>query len=153
VPDVTLVDQDAARVALPSLLAADGGVALTFVFTTCGTICPVLTSTVGRMRRELGPRADGLRLVFISIDPDHDTPAALKDFARRFDAGPESRFLTGGDTEVVRVQKAFDAFGGPKTNHQPLTFIRAGARAEWVRIQGFATAAELAGEYRRLQAE
>jgi protein SCO1/2 len=91
--------------------------------------------------------------VSISIDPDHDTPAALQEYARRFDAGPEWRFLTGDDAEVVRVLKAFDAFVGPKTNHQPLTFMRAPARAEWVRIQGFATAAELAGEYRRLRAE
>ena len=153
IPDVTLLDQDDHRVGLASLLAPESGVALNFVFTTCNTICPVMTATFSRMRTELGPDAAGLRLVSISIDPDHDRPAVLKEYASRFGSGRDWRFLTGDGAEVVRVLKAFDAFNGARTNHQALTYFRAPGRREWVRIKGFASAAELAGEYRRLRAD
>lgn len=150
-PDVTLLDQHGRPVALTSLLAPGTGVALNFVFTTCSTICPVMTATFSRMRTDLGPDAEGLRLVSISIDPDHDTPLVLKDYASRFGSGRDWAFLTGDGAQVVRVQKAFDAFAGDKTNHRALTFLRAPGRAEWARITGFASAAELASEYRRLR--
>jgi protein SCO1/2 len=151
VPDITLVDQDDHPVSLTMLLAPGAGVALNFVFTSCNAICPVMTATLSRMRAELGPDATGLRLVSISIDPDHDTPSVLKDYASRFAGSGDWKFLTGDGGQVVRVLKAFDAFTGAKTNHQALTFFRAPGRAEWVRIKGFASAAELASEYRRLR--
>jgi protein SCO1/2 len=151
VPDVTLVNQREERVSLRALLAPESGVALNFVFATCSTICPVMTATFARMRDDLARETDELRIVSISIDPDHDTPSVLRDYANRFGSGPEWAFLTGDGAEIVRVLKAFDAYAGSKTNHQPLSFLRAPGRGEWVRIKGFASAAELAGEYRQLR--
>lgn len=153
VPAVTLRNQENQPVPLASLLGERGGVALGFIFTSCNTICPVMTATFSRLRAELGDDASAFRLVSISIDPDHDTPTVLKDYARRFGIAPEWQLLTGDDGDVVRVQKAFDAYRGAKTNHQPVVFLRAAGRPEWVRINGFASAADLAGEYRRLLAE
>jgi protein SCO1/2 len=151
VPDVTLVDQDNRPVSLGSLLAPGKGIALNFVFTTCNAVCPVMTATFARMRSELGPDGNGLRLVSISIDPDHDTPTALKSYASRFGGGRDWAFLTGDVANVLRVQKAFGAFAGAKTEHQALTFFRGPGRDDWVRIKGFASGAELADEYRRLR--
>ena len=153
VPEVALRNQANEPVSLTTLLAGPGGVALDFIFTSCNTICPVMTATFSRMRTTLGTDAGDLRLVSISIDPDHDTPAVLKDFASRFGIGPEWPLLTGDAGQVVRVLKAFDAYTGSKSNHQPLVFLRAPGRGEWVRIAGFASAADLASEYRRLRAE
>jgi protein SCO1/2 len=149
VPDVTLVNQRSERVSLRSALAPQAGVALNFVFTTCTTVCPVLTATFARLRAELGPEADGLRLVSLSIDPEHDTPSVLRDYASRFNTGPEWTFLTGDVAQMTQVLRAFDAYTGAKTNHQALTFLRAPGRTEWVRLKGFPSAAELATEYRR----
>ena len=87
VPDVVLIDASGTPVALRTLLESDQPVALNFIFTTCTTICPVMTATFAQMRRELGEAAGQVRLVSISIDPEYDRPEVLKEYAARFGAG------------------------------------------------------------------
>jgi len=144
-PDVTLVDQAGARVRLADELAAGGPVLLQFIFTTCSTICPVLSGTFAAVQETL-PR---VRLVSISIDPDVDTPARLAEYARRFEAGPRWRLLSGRQEDVIAVERAFDAYRGNKMRHEPLTFIHAGPGRGWLRLQGLLSAAELEAEVRR----
>lgn len=151
VPDLHLLDQESHETRLSDVLRQDGRpIALNFVFTTCNTICPVMTSTFAKLRTELGGQASEMRFVSITIDPEHDTPAVLQRYADRYTAGTDWRFLTGTVEEIVAVQKAFDAFAGSKMNHKPLTFLRAPGSRDWVRIDGFASAAELANEVRAL---
>jgi protein SCO1 len=115
-------------------------------------VCPVLTATFSQVQAALGDERNALRMVSISIDPEHDTPARLAAYAAKFHAGPQWRFLTGSLSDIVAVQKAFDAYRGEKTSHVPLTFLRASPDAPWVRIEGFASAAELVREYHALLA-
>ena len=150
VPDVTLTNQNGQRVSLRELLADPRPVMLNYVYTSCTTICPVLSASFAQTQRALGSDARDVRLVSISIDPEHDTPARLRDYARRFRAAEGWQLLTGSLEDVVAVQKAFDAFRGDKMSHVPLTFIRAGAGDRWIRLQGFASAGELVQEYRSL---
>jgi protein SCO1/2 len=153
VPAVTLLDQDGREVPLASLLGSPEPVALNFIFTTCPTICPVMTATLAHMHRALGTDRNGLRTVSISIDPDYDTPAVLKTYAAHHDAGSEWQFLTGRADRIIEVQKAFDAYTGSKVNHRPLTLLKGSGSKTWVRIDGLAGGAELADEYRRLEAK
>ena len=151
VSNLRFLDQESRDVVLADVLREDGRpIALNFVFTTCNTICPVMTATFAKLRNELGESASDLRLVSVTIDPEHDTPAVLHQYAERYAAGADWRFLTGTVEEIVAVQKAFDAFAGSKMNHRPLTFLRAPGSSDWVRIDGFASAAELAAEVRSL---
>jgi protein SCO1/2 len=150
VPPVALVDREGEAVPLASALESGQPVALNFIFATCTTICPVMTATFSKMRRELGPDAEGLSMVSITIDPEYDTPKVLKEYAARYEAGPDWRFLTGELEGVVAVQRAFDAYAGNKMSHRPLTFFRGPGSGEWVRIDGLASGADLAEEYRRL---
>ena len=71
-------------------------------------------------------------------------------YAKRYKAGPQWRFYTGTPQASVAVQRAFNAYRGDKMNHTPVTFLRAGRGQQWVRIEGFATADELAAELRGL---
>jgi protein SCO1/2 len=153
IPDVTLTNQQGAEVALPALLHSSEPVALNFIFTTCGTICPVMTSTFSQMQKALGADASGLRLVSISIDPEHDTPRVLRAYAKRFGANGGWQFLTGTAEQIVQTQKAFDAYTGSKINHRPLTFFSTPDAEKWLRIDGLASGADLATEYRRLHGE
>jgi protein SCO1/2 len=123
-------------------------VAVNFIFTTCTTICPVMTATFAQMRRALGPDAGRVRLVSISIDPEYDRPQVLKSYGERFGAGGDWSFLTGDSGDVQRVLRAFAADNGSKMNHRPLTLLRAGGGGEWVRIDGLASGSQLAGEVR-----
>ena len=147
-PDVTLRDQAGRRVAMSELQGASGPLAVNFIFATCTTICPVMTATFAQMRRELGPEADRIRMVSITIDPEHDTPAVLAEYAERFGAPPEWSFLTGSPAEVERVLRAFDAWTGSKASHRPVTLLRRRGEPGWVRLEGLGSGAALAGEAR-----
>jgi protein SCO1/2 len=150
VPDVTLVDEGARPVRLREALAGDEPVMLNFIFTTCTAICPVMSRIFARVPQELGAEAGRVRFVSISIDPEQDTPKRLHEYAARFGAGPRWRFLTGSVADVEAVERAFDAFRGDKMNHEPLTLLRPAPGRPWVRLDGFASAAELAREYERV---
>ncbi len=147
-PDVTLIDQGGERVAMAALLATDKPILLNFIFTTCTAICPAMTATFEKVQEGLAGEADKVAMVSVSIDPEQDTPAALTEYAQRFDAGPQWVFLTGSLEDSIRVQKAFDAYRGDKMNHAPLTLLRTGPDAKWVRLDGFASAADLTRELR-----
>ena len=150
-PDVTLTDASGARVKLSSVLGREGPVMLQFIFTTCPTVCPLMSATFSAAQGRLGPDAERVTLVSVSIDPEHDTPERLREYARRFKAGPRWLFLTGEAEDVVSVRKAFDAYpGGDKMRHQPLTFLRLSAGKPWVRLDGLMSAAQLVSEYHRL---
>jgi len=147
-PEVTLRDQAGRPVLVSELEEASAPLALNFIFTTCTTICPVMTATFAQMRRELGPDADRIHLVSITIDPEHDSPAVLARYAERFGAPSGWSFLTGRPEDVERVLRAFDAWPGAKTNHRPITLLRAGGEHEWVRLEGLGSGAALADEAR-----
>jgi protein SCO1/2 len=150
VPDVKLVDQTGRSIGLAELLAADKPVALNFFFASCGSICPVMTSTLAHMRKELGHDGDGLRVVSVTIDPYQDTPGILKAYAKEYAAGKGWSFLTGDAEKIGAVQRAFLADSGGKFNHQLLYFFRAAGSKSWIRVEGLANAADLAGEVRAL---
>jgi protein SCO1 len=151
-PDVTLIDAQGARVPLRAELAREGPVAVQLVFTTCTTICPVLTGTAAAARAHL----PNLRWLSITIDPDEDTPERLRAYAARFrsepgaEPGSDWRFLTGRAEDLVAVQQAFDAYRGDKMRHEPLTLLRAAPGGPWARLQGFPTPEDLAAELKRL---
>jgi len=151
-PDVTLVGMDGAKTALASALKQDGPVMLQFIFTTCPTICPVMASTFSAAQDKLGDDVGRVRLISITIDPEHDTPERLRDYARKFRAGPQWLFLTGSAEDIDAVQNAFDAYRGSKMRHEPLTFLRAAPGEPWVRLDGLMSATQLVAEYRLLTA-
>jgi hypothetical protein len=143
---VTLVDAQGERVRLATVLDHPGPVLLQFIFTTCPSVCPALSTTLSAAQKDLGER---VRMVSISIDPEFDTPARLRDYARQFKAGPQWTFLTGSREDVLAVQKAFDAYRTNKMSHEPLTFLRPAPGQPWVRLAGPISPADLVNEVRR----
>jgi protein SCO1/2 len=127
-----------------------GPVLLQFIFTTCPTTCPVLSEVFAVAQDTLGPELHNVRMVSISIDPEHDTPARLQEYAQRFRAKQQWRFLTGKRAAIVAVQKAFEASWTNKMRHAPRTYMRAAFDAPWVRLDGFVSATDLVAEYYRL---
>jgi protein SCO1 len=151
-PRVSLVRDDGKTVSLPDELDDGQPVVLDFIFTTCSTICPVMSQTFSQLQRKLGDERDRVHLVSISIDPEQDTPARLTEYAKKFKAGPHWRHYTGSAQASLAVQRAFDAWRGDKMDHTPVTFLRAAPGQPWVRIDGFASSDELAAEVHGLVA-
>jgi protein SCO1/2 len=153
IPDVALIDAGNRKVALRAELADSRTTMVNFIFTSCTSICPVMSRVFAEIQSRLNGEGKRAHLVSISIDPEYDTPARLKEYATGLGAGPDWLMLTGRLQDSIAVQRAFDSYRGDKMNHLPSTFIRAGATGPWIRIDGLASADELLAEYRRLDAK
>jgi protein SCO1/2 len=143
VPEVTLVRDDGKAVSLPDELNDGRPVILTFIYTTCTTICPMVSQTLEELQGKLGRDRDKVHLVSISIDPEEDTPARLRTYAARFDAGPQWQHYTGTVEASIAAQRAFNVYRGDKMNHTAVIFLRASPGRPWLRVDGMATPAEL----------
>jgi protein SCO1 len=147
-PDITLVRSDGASVSFAHELDDGRPVLLDFIYTTCTTICPVMTQTFAEVQKRLGADAAKVKMVSVSIDPEEDTPARLTEYAKRYQAGTQWTFYTGTVEASIAAQRAFDAYRGDKMNHAPVTFFRGAPGQPWVRLDGFVTPEAVLSEVR-----
>jgi protein SCO1/2 len=152
IPDIEVVRQDGHPARLRDEMDDGRVVVLNFIYTTCGTICPLMSQVFGQFQRQLGPDSAKVHLISISIDPEEDTPARLRDYAHKFGAGPGWQHYTGTVQSSVAAQRAFDVYRGDKMAHAAVTLIRRAPGAPWVRLDGFATPAQLMQQYREVLA-
>ncbi len=151
VPDVKLVDMNGAESSLLDDLSGRTPIMLNFIFTSCTAICPVMSATFRNVQDSLGKEIEKVRMVSISIDPENDTPARLKEYAEKYHAGPQWQMLTGRIQDSIAVQRAFGVYRGDKMSHTPVTFLRPrGANSQWVRLDGLVSAGDIIKEYRAL---
>ncbi len=146
IPDVDVIDQSGKTFKLNSLVNSDQPIALNFIFTTCTTICPVMTSTFLKMRKQLGEKGAEVHFISITIDPENDRPDVLKEYAELFGVHSGWTFLTGDNAIIFNVVRSFDAYFGSKMNHQPLTLLKRPDSASWLRIEGLASSSDLTNE-------
>jgi cytochrome oxidase Cu insertion factor (SCO1/SenC/PrrC family) len=101
VQEFSFIDQDNGPISRESLL---GNVwVASFIFTRCGSVCPQVCGTLARLQHDLENR-DGVVLVSFSVDPAHDTPAVLKEYAARYGADPKRwRFVTGDRKQMYEL--------------------------------------------------
>ena len=151
-PQVSLVREDGKTVSLIDELNDGRPVILTFIYTTCTSICPMISQTLSELQSGLGSDRDKVHMVSISIDPEQDTPARLREYAKKYGAGPEWQHYTGTVAASIATQRAFDVYRGDKMQHNPVTLLRAAPGKPWLRIDGFATVADLLGAYHDLVA-
>jgi protein SCO1/2 len=152
-PEATLIDAGRGEVRVRDALAGEGPLFVNFIFTSCTAICPVMSATFAQLQQLLVKEQAPARLVSISIDPEHDTVARLREYAQRLDARPGWHFLTGSAADSLAVQRAFDVYRGDKMGHDPVTFMRLSPSQPWLRLDGFASAAQILDEYHRLSHE
>jgi protein SCO1 len=126
-PQFTLTSQDGKPVSLADLRGKV--VAVTFIYTECPDICPMLTQKMVQVQDELGSDF-GKKITFVSItlDPEHDTPEVLKDYAKFWGAKPEGwSFLTGSPEAVRDVSRRYGVFFAKKedgsVDHTQLTSL------------------------------
>jgi protein SCO1/2 len=152
IPELKLVRQDGAQVSLDKELNDGRPVVLSFVYTSCTTICPISSQEFSLLQERLGKDRERVHLVSISIDPEQDTPARLRDYARHFRAGKEWDYYTGDTAASVKAQLAFGVYRGDKMSHIPVTLLRTAPGNQWVRLDGFATAEQMYAELQGLLA-
>lgn len=79
-----------------------------FGFTHCPDVCPTTMAEMAAVMQQLGPQADRVQVLFVTVDPERDTPQILSQYVPAFD----SRFLglTGTVEQTEKVVKEFKAF-------------------------------------------
>jgi protein SCO1 len=100
-----------------------------FGFTHCPDICPTTLFDVSQVLQKLGPDADRTGALFITVDPERDTAAVLKDYLSNFD--PHLRGLTGDRASIDAALKAYRVYakkvpldGGDYTmDHTALVYL------------------------------
>ena len=105
-PDFTLTDQDGQ----PARLSALRGniVLMTFGFTHCPNVCPTTLANLALICKDLPPRErERVCVLFITVDPARDTPAALKEYMAFYARGFTG--LTGSADEIAKVAKDYGA--------------------------------------------
>ena len=84
--------------------------AVFFGFTYCPDVCPTTMQALGAAKRQLGPKGDKLQVVFITVDPERDTPAQLKTYLSN-DVFPKGTIgLTGSPEQVAAAAKAYRVY-------------------------------------------
>jgi protein SCO1/2 len=109
-PEFALTDQNGAPFALRDLRGKV--VAVTFIYTACTDTCPLLTEKLASLQKPLGADFGAhIRFVAVTVDPERDTPAVLRNYARNrsLDTGGWS-LLTGTSSGVQDVVRRYGGF-------------------------------------------
>jgi protein SCO1 len=101
-----LTDQSGATVTDKSLQGRP--TLIFFGFTHCPDVCPTSLFEISEVLRAMGPDADRVNAYFISVDPERDTPAAMKDYLSSFD--PHLKGLTGDPEVMAKVTTEYRVY-------------------------------------------
>jgi len=114
-----LVDQNGRRVDLYDDLIKGHTVVLNSFFASCTGSCPVMAKTFLHIQNKLGDRVGKeVTLVSITVDPEHDTPEKLREYAKRIGAKPGWYFLTGTQDEVDAALSKLGQFAEQREAHK-----------------------------------
>jgi protein SCO1 len=126
-PAFSLMSQDGKPVSLADLRGKV--VAMSFIYTQCPDICPLLTQKMVEVQDALGEDfGSKVQFVSITLDPEHDTVEVLKDYARFWEAKPDGwSFLTGTPAAVREVTRRYGVYfsknADGSVDHTQLTSI------------------------------
>ncbi|MFU8876732.1 MAG: SCO family protein, partial [Wenzhouxiangellaceae bacterium] len=149
VPEILLLDQTGAAESFDELVKRKPRTIISFIFTSCPGICPMITANMVRSVPKLESFGEEFQILLVSVDPEHDTPERLAAYAKRFQAGPEITFLTGTNDTIFQVLRSLDAVyeGSNRMNHQPITLIATEQPNKWRRIDGLVGSDVLIEQY------
>ncbi len=82
--------------------------AIFFGFTHCPDVCPTTLARLARLRRELGSGDESFSIVFVSVDPERDTPAEVGNYMQLYDTPVIG--LTGTLAQIEQVKKQFGVY-------------------------------------------
>lgn len=152
--DVELVDQQRRRGRLARDIVGGRVVMANFVFTTCSSVCPVISAVFAQAQRQLPAslRAD-TRLLSLTVDPMGDTPERMAAMAARYGSEDIWRWVTGRVDNVEAALKGFGAYSARPDDHIPMAVVGDPARDVWYRFMGTPEPGQLARTVQSLHAQ
>jgi protein SCO1/2 len=137
-PNVVLTTQDGQKVHFYDDVIKGKIVVIDLIYTHCVNACPLETARLVQVQKMLGDRV-GKDIFFysISIDPKHDTPKVLKEYAAKYHVGPGWTFLTGKKEDIDLVSKKLGLYTDPDPNdpdgHTPSVLLGNEPMGQWMR--------------------
>ena len=138
IPETALLNQYGQSVNFRQDVVADNIVVMDFIYTSCTTVCPVLSAVMAQVQRKLEPRiGHGVSLVSLTVDPVRDNPQRLLDYSRQHDAGPGWTWLTGSKPAVDSVLVSLGTYTPDFVDHPSLVMVGDVKTGQWTRFYGF----------------
>jgi protein SCO1/2 len=102
-------------------------VLLTFLYTRCPDVCPLIAENLNEVLRELGSSRAEVRVIAVTVDPEHDTPRAVRAFIREHRLLPEFLYVTGARRQLQRVWQNYNVLSlrrnTQRVDHSALTLL------------------------------
>jgi len=142
--DVELINQDGKKVHFYTDVLKGKTVVVNAFFTTCTSVCPPMNRNMEKIQEALGDRV-GKDVFFVSItvDPEVDTPVRLKEYAKKFHAGPGWMFLTGKKENLDWALYKLGQYVESKDDHTTVFIIGNEPTGLWKKAFGMANVTEL----------
>jgi len=142
--DVELLNQDGKKVRFYSDVLKGKTVVVNAFFTTCTSVCPPMNRNMEKIQEVLGDRVGrDVFLVSMTVDPETDTPARIKEYAQKFHAGPGWIFLTGKKENLDWALYKLGQYVEQKDDHKTIFIIGNEPTGLWKKAFGMANVAEL----------
>jgi len=115
-PDLefTLIGPDSEQVDASSLQGKP--VLVFFGFTSCPDVCPTTLTQLSVVMKKLGPQADDIQILLVSVDPDRDTPEVMKKYTASF--GPWLLGLTGSEEDLDALRKSYGVYAAMESSDE-----------------------------------
>lgn len=153
IPDALLTTQDKEKTRLATEIVGDRIVVMDFVYTTCTTVCPVLSAIFSQVEQELASRlGEEIVLVSLTVDPLRDTPEQLKAYSQKFGASENWLWLTSDKQTMDEVLKELGAYTPNFEDHPSMVLVGDASTGDWSRFVGFPGANQIVDKVNELSA-
>ena len=142
--DVELVDQDGRKRRFYSDLLKGKTVVVNAFFATCKGVCAPMSQNLQRVQEAFRERVGrDLHIISITVDPETDTPAMLKEYAKRYGAAPGRYFVTGKKENVDWALYKLGQYVEQKEAHTSIFIVGNEATGLWKKLHGTANVGEI----------
>jgi protein SCO1/2 len=149
-----MTTQNGETVQFKTDVVGDQIVVIDFVYTTCTTVCPVISAIFQQVQNGLDDRPDAeVRLISVSIDPVRDTPERLKEYADKLQASENWVWLTGEKTTVDDVLRGLGAYTPDFEDHPSIVLVGDPRSGTWKRFFGFPSPKKILAAVDEMSAE
>ena len=150
-PNHVLLTQDNQPVRFYDDLLKNKVVLINFLFTTCKGACSPMTANLAKVQEQLGKHlGKEVVILSLSVDPEVDTPAALKKYAESFKAQPGWYFLTGKKENLDWVLYKLGGYVKDKNEHGLKLIVGNEATGEWLKLHAMSNPTEIAAAVLKL---
>lgn len=150
-PNSVVITHEAKPVRFYDDLIKNRLVLISFVYTSCPDICPLVTARLAELQDKLGDElGKSIHFVSVSIDPERDSPEVLAKYAAAFKTRPGWTFVTGRPDEIKQIRHKLGERSRRVFEHQNDVVLVNDATGEWARNSAFTEIDRLADALRMM---